>query len=449
MIGLRTLFAIALAAFSLNAQDARLRVETVVDEPRPFVGQIVTVRVLLYVEIGFQNENLVQAFRQQLGLPLQVSAPWAESPESPESGVTLAWNGRRTEAKAIGEVQKGDLAFRVYRVAQRLRATAEPQTLASPRVTAIYAEEFREDFLEGRVPVKRLELVVSGNEIRLTPRALPDPGDRPDFAGAIGRFEVSWSLDRDTLSFGESVRATLRVTGDGDLENLRLPSPRGLDGFQILGRIEERTAEAIEITFDLAPKYALDRGPDFALETFDPDEGSFRTVLAEGPPLRVRDAPPAPEPGESEARAPIPGVDTIHRIDPARAPDSQPGRAVARPSMWLLGLTGLVVAAGIFWFERRRERRRPEWRIVRRIDSLHRALDQAFENDPKSAPEHLRALISESFDPPYDHPAYRALEVRLDALRFDPSGPEAPSANELRIQLMDALVGLSAREDDA
>ncbi len=61
---------------------------------------------------------------------------------------------------------------------------------------------------------------------------LPSP-EPAGFSGAVGRFNLSVSVDKDHVKMGDSITGTIKVSGEGDFNNVSLMFPENIDGFRV------------------------------------------------------------------------------------------------------------------------------------------------------------------------------------------------------------------------
>lgn len=193
---------------------------------------------------------------------------------------------------------------------------------------------------------------------------IPEAGRPSPWYGAVGRFSLAATIDRDRVKVGNSIKLTLAVRGQGNFEFLRLPELDALPGFHELGKTAiERAADHATITYDLTPKATDVRAvPAIAWNFFDTTPGVERFVTVSTEPLPLVVQPPAP----GETLAPLPeanaapvvaGVDDVFDLPDLVGPVvrfERPGTvgpwlAVLAP--WLL----LVGSGCVFrWLARRR-----------------------------------------------------------------------------------------------
>lgn len=150
-------------------------------------------------------------------------------------------------------------------------------------------------------------------------RALP-PGAPAGFAGAVGRFQLEASLDRQAVEVGESVQATLQVSGTGNLATLvppKLEAPGIFEQYdpQINTAIE-RTGRLVRgsktVTHVLVPRSnGILEMPEISFVYFDPERSSYERLTADLGSLRITGT--AESVAESATRAGLP-IDDIAGI---------------------------------------------------------------------------------------------------------------------------------------
>lgn len=200
-----------------------------------------------------------------------------------------------------------------------------------------------------------------GRPIEIEVLPIPEVGRPTPYYGAVGRFTLEATLDRDQVKVGASVRVTLTVRGQGNLEFLRLPALDDLPGFHKLGQTEpRRDSEKVVVTYDLTPLSAEVREvPPIAWNWFDTTPGveAFQTVRTPAMPLHVlplADGETLLPVGAPTAKAITPGVDDIFDLPSLDGPP-----VVVRPVpawAWAAALLGpwLLAFAWLLWYRHRR-----------------------------------------------------------------------------------------------
>jgi len=135
----------------------------------------------------------------------------------------------------------------------------------------------------------------ASNALELTVRPLPELGKPDDFSGAVGRFQLSGSIDRNRLNAGETATLVLKLNGRGALHkpkiNLELP-----DSVRRYSEQPQRNTKLVsralrtDVTFREA-LVPLQPGtitiPPVSFSYFDPSEEVYRTVRTKPITLHV------------------------------------------------------------------------------------------------------------------------------------------------------------------
>ena len=182
--------------------------------------------------------------------------------------------------------------------------------------------------------------------VEIDVRPLP-PGAPPSFAGAVGQFEVSTTVDQRRVAAGDPVRIQVAIRGDGNTAALQAPeiaAPAGFDAYdpraeQEVFRGGEPLRGVKTFTYTLVPqgggRFTIPGAP---WTYFDPTTGRYVTVQTDPVEVVVQ--------GDAldDAQAPAPGPDGLMAAADWRRP---PGRAVW---LWALlggGLALPLAAAGV------------------------------------------------------------------------------------------------------
>lgn len=338
---------------------AAVRVEV---PTRVFVGEAFPVRVVVEIERAALQQHAVQLFRQPLDVPVQVVAPWldgggssgllrvgadAPSPAAPPPAApSLVVNGGLGRAGRGADRVRDGRAFAVVTVERRLRALAPGRLeLAAPRLRLAFASAFRDDLLQGRVPVDRHDVTIDGAAVAVDVLALPAEGQPAGFSGAVGDFAATASAAPTALAVGERLELQLVVRGDGDLLAFA-PPPLTVPGFHVLGVLDRGGAAARTLVYDLELLADVAALPAIEVPFFDPRDGGRYRVAATAPiPLQVR--PAAVPAGGREASVPA-GADGVGNgaVDGAAdLADIHGGAALPRDRR--AGCGDVVVAVGL------------------------------------------------------------------------------------------------------
>lgn len=147
---------------------------------------------------------------------------------------TLERDGRRYEAIALDWSVETDLAGEY--------------TLAAPIVRLAYATQFREDLLQGRVPLDRRDAAWRGAASRVQVMDWPTAGQPPGFRGALGTgLQLELIAQPASITEGEALRLLVRLAGAAQLDPEVLPlipTRKGLDSISRSVRLKDGVLEA-------------------------------------------------------------------------------------------------------------------------------------------------------------------------------------------------------------
>ncbi|MEM9380554.1 MAG: hypothetical protein AAGB93_11445 [Planctomycetota bacterium] len=292
----------------LPAQDRPLAPDTIRIEWAPpeapvYAGQTFDLRLDVLVAGGVDGAGLLQLFPQPMELPLQVegyarvdrieTAPWpASDPTAPNlvvDGAVAAAEGPFTFAGDPEGVVR-------YRVSRSVRVPRSGRIdLASPTARYAVATAFRDDFVQGRVPVDRIERTARGAAAALDVLPLPEEGRPMSFDGAIGRFELVAAVEPRTAEVGESL--SLRVLVVGATPQHAVPSPQvdSAGRVDVLGMARRDVDGGTEFTFDVVARSTdVLAMPPISLTVFDPtaDPPAYAVLTAPELPVSIRPAAP-------------------------------------------------------------------------------------------------------------------------------------------------------------
>ncbi len=183
------------------------------------VDQPAGVTIRFGIESSFLKENVVQLFRRELDVPVDLRLPWKDALEGVEvvgvapegSARSLVVDGAMGAATLAGEEVRGGRSFTVFELTRTLVPRAlQSFELPGPLMRFVYTTAFRQDFISGRVPVDRHDGFVSGEPLRLHVKLPPaDPplaGDRADLVPGVddifGLKEPSFGDDPQGASHG-------------------------------------------------------------------------------------------------------------------------------------------------------------------------------------------------------------------------------------------------------
>ena len=354
-----------------SAASERAFVEVRAPREAYYVHEPIRITLRFGVEKGFLRDHLIQPFRQELDLPVRVEAPWlhglagtlALGEPDPGDGVRASFvleDGLARAARAPDRLE-GERAFTVLEI-ERGFLPERPGELVipAPRLHFSFATRFREDLAQGRVPEDRSEAEVVGELLRLAIRPLPEEGRPEGFGGAVGRFTVSAEAEPTELAAGESLKLLLSIEGEGNLALLVPPRLEGIDGFHVLGRIEDVGSRRRAVTYDLAPLGPeVEEIPAIPFAFFDPGQpAGYRTARTEPIPIDVKPAAGGVLP-PGDGRELQPGEDDILDLKPVPPGPGSRGRELPSALLAIALLAPWALALGVLLWLRARACRDP------------------------------------------------------------------------------------------
>lgn len=325
-----------------------------------FVQELVPLTLEVGIESRFLKTHIVQLFHRRLDVPVQVQAPWfgGLSKHTPEKGVggsmSLALNDTVVMAPLLERMVAGR-QFQVLKIARSfVPETAGEFIVPAPLLRFAYATSFHEDFIKGRVPDNKRQALVRGQRLELNIQPLPAQGRPPEFTGAVGRFSISAKAHPSTVLLGESFKLVLLIEGSGNVESFAPPRLDRLDGFHVLGKVDDKGTARRVVTYDLAVlslhKNAV---PPIRFCFFDPGPPpAYHTVETSPVPLTVRPLPSGTLPkllANDKADGAVPGVNDIFGLKPGTPSPTTP--PVPSPGLWwILALSPWLLALAWLWW---------------------------------------------------------------------------------------------------
>jgi hypothetical protein len=341
---------------------------------QPYRQQAIRVQVRIGVDQAFARDQLIQRFRTQLDLPIQVEAPWLErlpgtrrvqippsqtsatSVTASSGGPSIAVNQAEEIALRLPDQRRNGRPFTVIQI-ERMFIPERIGPLKLPPVTLqyAYAKSFREDLLRGRIPLDSQNGLVQGPITNLEVRALPTAKRPATFSGAIGRFQISTQANRRSIAAGDPFRLTLRIQGQGNFGAFQMPGLAGHPALHVLGQVEQSSPSSQTVLLDIKAEAGVEEIPSIPFSFFELDDngtGHYETIRSSPIRLEVRgDAP------RSEASR-TPGVDDIFSLKLLSNITLE--SIIRSSSSWqvLLLLCGLpwLLSVGLRSMQRRRQR---------------------------------------------------------------------------------------------
>jgi tetratricopeptide (TPR) repeat protein len=447
---------------------------------RVYVNEPIRVTIEYGVDAGLRLER-ARAQNGQEYYDVELQCPWLdelpgtvpiESAAPERDNVWLVLNRRLLSVVYTPNVEHAGRAFHGFRVTRSFLPTRSGTIdLPGPVLRfAVVTEEPRRGFFGERVGGRSEEHFAYAEPATIEVLPIPEAGRPASYTGGVGRFALRASVDRARVKVGDSIKLTLTVEGDGNLEFLGLPTLGDLAGFHRLGSNENRSAGRASITYDITP-LSTDANviPAVPWSWFDTTPGVERFVEASTEPIPI-DVSPLPESGSlaplpgADAGAVVAGVDDIFDIKPV----GDGGERVLRdpPSAWVAVALSvapwLCAGLGALWLRRRRAALRDT--AGRRARGAFAAFRKAVERagDPTDAlvayvaarlatteaavigPDLGRRLAAAGVDEDLAREVQRAIDRGVAARYGGGSGLERRSAEDVVARLENQPIGARA-----
>jgi hypothetical protein len=223
--------------------------------------------------------------------------------------------------------------------------------------------------------------LLDADPVTLQVRPLPRGGELPGFTGAVGRFEIETpTLSANVVQVGEPLTLTVQVRGEGHLARLVPPPPPRLREWQVFAARPEATPPQIiavrgfaQFQYTLIPNTdTVKATPVVPFSYFDPERGEYVALNIPAVPVTV-------QPGAEALAAALAARDAAEEEGPPapRLTDlaTNPGRSQAslvphQAQAWFPFVATaplLLFLAGAWWDRHRRfHEAHPEVRVRRR-----------------------------------------------------------------------------------
>jgi len=236
-----------------------------------------------------------------------------------------------------------------------------------------FGDSFFDDFF-GRTEIREVPVTVDAVPIEVLP--LPEVGRPPDFAGAIGQWNLDVIAKPTEVAVGDPITLTIKITGNGNIDTVPAPKIGSLDGFKTYEPTTKTTKDDLNTTGErviqqvLIPKTTeVKEIPEVHLAFFDPIAKTYK--VATQPPIQLMvkaggTGQTAIVSGGGRLRPEEKlGQDIVYlKGDLGTAAPTAP--FCATPVFWALNIVPLLALAGGVGWKRRTDRLRKDVAYARR-----------------------------------------------------------------------------------
>jgi hypothetical protein len=281
-------------------------------------------------------------------------------------------------------------------------------------------------------------VVLRTDPVVLDVKPLP-PGAPATFHGAVGEYAITASVDRTEVSQNEPITLTVKITGEGhirsfgDIEMAPLPDFRVYpsQGNEEISREGSRIIGTLTKQFVLVPLSAGRKEiPAVEVSAFSPRTARYQTLATKAIPVTVRPGVAGAPGATAGPRSDIELVGRDIRFLETSVPAFAPRGGVwdsARAWLFLLPVPALAYA-GMWWWERRRERLGRDVGLRRRLRAarharaaLKRARAIQGADRATEAAEAVRGYVADRFNLPTAGLLPEDIATALRGVGLDPA----------------------------
>ncbi|MDE0087616.1 MAG: BatD family protein [Candidatus Poribacteria bacterium] len=178
-----------------------------------------------------------------------------------EKGVTVQMQGKK---------------FQVQEYVQRLYPQKTGQILIQPA--------------QLKLPIKGNPKTLKTKSVLLNVQPLPAAGKPPNFAGAVGQYNITAQVDRKKLEVRKAFTLSLQITGSGNIKTVTSPIIPAIKGFRINSQnLTNTTHNNTNVyTYALTPlKAGILQIPTIQYVFFNPTNGTYQTTQTTPIPITV------------------------------------------------------------------------------------------------------------------------------------------------------------------
>ena len=189
-----------------------------------------------------------------------------------------------------------------YILKKQEQLTLEPLTL---NITVQVPSNRRNLF--GDIVNRQVPKIITAGKRTINVKALPEEGKPINYSGAVGDFDLNFSLNKEVLKASESFQATVKVAGRGNLNLFTLPKvnvPAALEVYEPEHSENIKTnllgmQGSIQDTYTVVPEFQGNYPiPAVSFSYFDPNKKQYKTLVSEEFMINVNEGPVA---GNSKA----------------------------------------------------------------------------------------------------------------------------------------------------
>jgi hypothetical protein len=256
-----------------------LFIRAIVDKQKVYLGEQVTVVYKLYTRLNIASQMSINKLPNYEGF-------WSEEIETANNidFTTEVINGKQyrvgvLKRAALFPSQTGELSITPFEL------NVPVQIQKKKRSNNIFDDFFNDPF--GRS--ETYEYNAKSNTVKISVLPLPELKKPESFAGAVGRFEITSSIDQKKYKTNEPITLKLSISGSGNIKLLNIPEltlPTGLDKYE--PKTDEQISAGAVVTgvktieYVIVPRIAgIKEIPPIEFSYFDPLKKSYVTLTTQ------------------------------------------------------------------------------------------------------------------------------------------------------------------------
>lgn len=256
-----------------------LFIRAIVDKQKVYLGEQVTVVYKLYTRLNIASQMSINKLPNYEGF-------WSEEIETANNidFTTEVINGKQyrvgvLKRAALFPSQTGELSITPFEL------NVPVQIQKKKRSNNIFDDFFNDPF--GRS--ETYEYNAKSNTVKISVLPLPESKKPESFAGAVGKFEISSSIEQKKYRTNEPFTITLTISGSGNIKLLNIPElnlPTGIDKYEPKTNEEINPGSIVtgtkKIEYIVVPRIAgVKEIPPIEFFYFDPSKKSYSTLTTQ------------------------------------------------------------------------------------------------------------------------------------------------------------------------
>jgi hypothetical protein len=210
----------------VNTQEIadNLFIRAIVDKNRAFIGEQITVTYKLYTRLNIAAQMSISKLPQYVGF-------WSEEIETARTleFTTEIVNGKRfnvavLKRAALFPTQSGKLEVTPFELTVPIEVRRNRNL-----------DNFWDSFFDDPFNRQIYEYKAKSNSISVEVLQLPESEKPASFNGAVGKFDISASIDREEVKVNEPINLKIKISGSGNISLLQAPYfelPAGFEKYE-------------------------------------------------------------------------------------------------------------------------------------------------------------------------------------------------------------------------